>query len=237
MSDFIYEILQSIGYPHPIHPPLVHLPVGLVMAALIFSLAAIVLKRDSLAQTARHTALLALLALPVAAGAGFLDWQHFYGGAWLFPIQMKMILAAVLLVLLAIAAIGTSPKVSQTRNPVALYILCLIVVAGIGFFGGELVYGRKDLGQPAQTENLLVQDGRQIFEQKCAMCHLTDSTQTKVGPGLKGLYQRESLPVSDRTVSDETVRDQIRSPYSNMPAFPDLSAEQMEALLEYMKTL
>jgi len=238
MSDFIYAILERIGYPHPMHPPLTHLPIGLIMGAFFFSLAAIVFKRDSLTTTARHCVILALIALPIAAGAGLLDWQQFYGGAWLFPIKMKMVLAGVLLVLLAIAVVGTSPKVSRTRNPLALYVLCLIAVTGIGFFGGELVYGRKDVGGPvAQTENPLVQQGNRLFEQKCSMCHLTDSTQTKVGPGLKALYDRETLPVSGQPVSDESIRDQIRSPYSNMPAFPDLSGEQIDALLAYLKTI
>lgn len=237
MSDLIYTFLQRIGYAHPIHPPLAHLPVGLIIAAFLFSLAAIVLKRESLTRTARHCVVLALIALPFTAGAGLLDWQHFYGGAWLFPIKMKMVLAGVLAVLLIIAVIGTSPKVSRTRNPLALYILCLIVVTGIGFFGGELVYGRKEAGKAEQAENPLVQQGSRLFEQKCAMCHFTDSSQTKVGPGLKGLYGRETLPVSGRPVSDETIRDQIRTPYSNMPAFPDLSGEQVEALLAYLKSL
>jgi len=237
MSDFVYTILQRIGYPHPIHPPLAHLPIGLIMAAFLFSLAAMALKRDSLANTARHCVLLALIALPFTAGAGLLDWQHFYGGAWLFPIRMKMILAGVLLLLLAIAAVGTSPKVSRTRNPLAIYILCMVTVTAIGFFGGELVYGRKDAGKTAQTEDLLAQQGERLFEQKCSMCHFTDATQTKVGPGLKGIYSRTTLPVSGKPVSDETVRDQIRTPYSNMPAFPDLSGQQIESLLAYLKTL
>jgi hypothetical protein len=30
----------------------------------------------------------------------YLDWQHFYGGSFLFPIKMKFVLAILLLVLL-----------------------------------------------------------------------------------------------------------------------------------------
>src|SRR5439155_5310621 len=33
--------------------------------------------------------------------------------------------------------------------------------------------------------------GKQVFEQKCAMCHFADSDQKKIGPGLKGISKRE----------------------------------------------
>ena len=37
--------------------------------------------------------ILAFLGLFPTVLAGYVDWQHFYGGTWLFPIKMKMLLA------------------------------------------------------------------------------------------------------------------------------------------------
>ena len=43
--EFIYETLQKFGYTHPLHPTLTYLPIGLVLAAFVFALFAIVFKR------------------------------------------------------------------------------------------------------------------------------------------------------------------------------------------------
>ena len=50
MFDFIYEMLQKFGYTHPLHPTLTHLPIGLVLAAFVFGLIAIVFRKPLLFQ-------------------------------------------------------------------------------------------------------------------------------------------------------------------------------------------
>ncbi|MDP2645758.1 MAG: c-type cytochrome [Desulfobacterales bacterium] len=235
MADFFYHVLHKLGYTHPVHPPITHLPVGLIIGGLIFSLGAIIFKRPPLAQTARYCFILALLFLPVAALAGIADWQHFYGGAWLFPVIMKLILTAILLVLLGITVWCTTRKSSETKNPLVLYFLCAVAVSGIGFFGGELVYGNKT--KPGLPDNELALEGAAFFQERCAMCHNSDSIETKIGPGLKGLFQREKLPVSERPVSEDNVRRQLKTPAAAMPSFADLKKEKVSALVAYLKTL
>ena len=79
--------------------------------------------------------------------------------------------------------------------------------------------------------------GAALFNEKgCAQCHYTDSTATKVGPGLKGLFSRELLPVSNRPVTEENIRKQLSTPYRAMPSFKDrLTEEEVKALLRYLK--
>jgi cytochrome c len=81
--------------------------------------------------------------------------------------------------------------------------------------------------------------GAELFSERgCSQCHYTDSKDTKIGPGLGGLFSRESLPVSGKPVSKSNVRDQLLTPYENMPSFADrLSEEEIDHLIEYMKTL
>lgn len=80
--------------------------------------------------------------------------------------------------------------------------------------------------------------GQLIFTQTCSGCHHPHSTQTKIGPGLQGLFDREKLPVSNRPVSEDNVRRQLKDPYRNMPrVVEDFSEEQMEDLMAYLKSL
>jgi mono/diheme cytochrome c family protein len=108
-------------------------------------------------------------------------------------------------------------------------------VIGLGYFGGELVYGTRE---PAVAETKgLGATGEQLFKQNCSACHFTDSTDTKVGPGLKGIFKQNKFPVSGRSVSDDSFRQILKTPVSKMPPFGHLTDEQVNALLNYLKTL
>ncbi len=81
-------------------------------------------------------------------------------------------------------------------------------------------------------------EGARLFNEKsCADCHYTDRIDTKIGPGFKGLFKRDTLPVSGRAVTGDNVRKQLKTPFRAMPPFADLSEEEVEALLAFLKTL
>ena len=61
MINSIYELLASIGYAHPLHPMIVHVPAGMTVGAFLFILAALFLHRPALAQSAYHCIVLALI--------------------------------------------------------------------------------------------------------------------------------------------------------------------------------
>ena len=230
MISTIYKILAAIGYTHPLHPAITHVPVGLVIGGFLFALTAVVQKRPSLEKSARHCLWLALFFLPVASLFGLMDWQHFYAGAWIIPIIMKMVLAVVLLVLLLFTLIPSRPKI-----PLLLFGLCLLVVIGIGFFGGELVYGTRGTAKVIGDER--IEQGATYFAQKCAMCHYNDRTDTRIGPGLKDLFQKGKLPISGKAVTAENIENQLKTPLDSMPAFAAITDEELGALIEYLKTL
>jgi len=239
MIKFIYQTLAALGYHHPLHPILAHLPIGLIMASFIFSLVAVLRKKPNLAQTARHCMFLTLISLLPTVLLGVMDWQHFYGGAYLVSIKMKLVLAGVLIVLLCITVYWDF-KVSESQRIVIAYGLCLIIVAGLGYFGGELVFGRPstpDTVSLEKKEDPLVIKGAQAFNQDCAACHYTDRQDFKVGPGLKDLFLQKTLYKSNLPVTDENVRKQLTDPFESMPAYNDLPDETLDALMAYLKTL
>lgn len=78
--------------------------------------------------------------------------------------------------------------------------------------------------------------GKEVFEQ-CGVCHNTDSTEKKMGPGLKGLYKRDKLH-NGKKVTDENVLAIINAGGNGMPAYEEmLSAEERADVIAYLKTL
>ena len=235
MFDFIYEILTKFGYTHPLHPTITHLPIGMTMGAIIFLLGAFIFRKSSLDQTARHSVILALIGAVPTALLGIMDWQHFYAGSLLFPIKMKLALAGILIFFLILAVIFGFFGKSFSKILVSLYLLSLICVIGLGYFGGELVYGTR---APATgISEGPAADGAMVFSQNCSACHLTDSTATKIGPGLKGVFNADTFPVSGWSVSDENFRKQLQTPFDKMPPFGHLQPDQVDALMAYLKTI
>lgn len=235
MIESFYQILAKIGYTHPLHPAVTHLPVGMVIGAFLFALVALLFRSMTLIHTARHCAFLGLIGLLPTAGLGFMDWQHYYGGSMLFPIKAKLVLAGVLLVFLIFTVIFGASRKTYSMSLLALYFLCLLTVVGLGYFGGELVYGKKSPVDELPAG--LAAKGAAVFEQNCSVCHFTDSTQTKIGPGLKEVFKQDKFQVSGLKVSEENFRKQLNTPFSKMPPFGHLSEEQVEGLTAYLKTL
>jgi mono/diheme cytochrome c family protein len=78
--------------------------------------------------------------------------------------------------------------------------------------------------------------GKNVFEQ-CTVCHNVDTNEKKIGPSLKGLFQRKKLK-NGKSVTEENVTDVINSGGGGMPAFTDtLSREEKDNLLAYLQTI
>lgn len=137
--DSLYGLLSQLGFTHPLHPAITHLPMGMAMGSFLFSLGS--LRYTDLARTARHCAILGVIFVPPTMALGILDWQYFYQGDWTRHIITKFVLAITLIVLFiaAIKAGGGEPK--NPRLPILLHALCFLTAVGLGFTGGEIEYG------------------------------------------------------------------------------------------------
>lgn len=236
MASMFYDFLKNLGYHHPFHPVLTHLPVGLVIAGFIFVFLAFFLRGSAYGQTARHCIVLALLSAIPTAVAGYFDWQIFYAGSYIFPIIIKLALTALLLVLLLILVFTSFKDEENLTKRFLIHFLSLLLVAGIGYFGGELVYGKKT-SPPTIEINESAMAGMELFEIKCSFCHLADSTNTKSGPGLKGIFQMENLPISKKPVTSDNIEQQLKTPFNKMPSFNSLKDDEIKSLTDYLKTL
>ncbi len=79
--------------------------------------------------------------------------------------------------------------------------------------------------------------GQAVFQQQCSVCHVTDSPDKKIGPGLKGLFNKATL-TDGKKVTEANVRAKIDQGGKGMPSFKDmLSDEEKTQLIAYLKTL
>jgi cytochrome c2 len=104
----------------------------------------------------------------------------------------------------------------------------LIIFLSISLFAGYSSFG-EGMGNIEKGENL--------FVSKCAFCHHTAKKDTKVGPGLKGIFKEKFLPASKKAATRENIRNQIKTPYAKMPAFPDLSEQDIRDIIAYLRVL
>lgn len=78
--------------------------------------------------------------------------------------------------------------------------------------------------------------GKEVFDQ-CVVCHNADSTDTKIGPGLKGLFKHDKL-ANGKPVNEANVRAQIDEGGNGMPAYKDiLSDQEKNDVIAYLKSL
>ena len=75
--------------------------------------------------------------------------------------------------------------------------------------------------------------GEQIFSQKCAMCHIINGKGGKIGPELSKVSAR----LKEKDIKVKLENPKKSNPNSLMPSFKSLPKAEMNALLEYLKTL
>ena len=78
--------------------------------------------------------------------------------------------------------------------------------------------------------------GTEVFQQ-CTPCHNADSTEKKMGPGLKGLFSRDKLN-NGKKPTEENIRSKVDEGGNGMPAYKEmLSDDEKDDLIAYLKTL
>ena len=84
--------------------------------------------------------------------------------------------------------------------------------------------------------------GKEVFAANCQVCHIADSEEANVGPGLKGLFKKPPHKMADGTEHTRhtvpLIRDQIVQGSSAMPpAGASLSSVELDDLIAYLQTL
>ena len=121
------------------------------------------------------------------------------------------------------------------RASILVAVLLLACAAGLGIVRNTLTAPQ---GHQSGLSKQAAKGGDLFRDKGCSGCHHTASTRSKVGPGLKGLFDREQLPASGRPVTEENIRRQLIDPYENMPSFADrLTRGERTRIISYLETL
>lgn len=141
MIQSIYDLLHAIGFYHPLHPALTHIPMGMVIGGVIFHFASLVFRNKTLSTSSQHCFTLALIFIIPTMLAGYMDWKILFQAKASIYITIKIALAFILIILLAAAVkIGRNPD-ANPKIMSAVCVLCLLAATGLGFSGGQLIYG------------------------------------------------------------------------------------------------
>jgi cytochrome c len=122
-------------------------------------------------------------------------------------------------------------------------ILVGIVVGCVAVTGSGLVLGQDSSKKTNGTAKggvnaAAVARGKDLFQQKCALCHYDTSDQKKIGPGLKGLNKRGTFSVNGNKVTDDNLKTWIENGDQLMPPFKEvLEPGQIKDVIAYVRTL
>ena len=79
--------------------------------------------------------------------------------------------------------------------------------------------------------------GKEVFEQ-CSVCHNSDSTEVKMGPGLKGLFKKEKMTSTGKPVTEANILMKINEGGNGMPSYKDILSDAEKAnVIAFLKTL
>ena len=141
MIEAMYHTLEKVGFVHPLHPAITHVPMGMVMGGFVFVLLFVLLNKTEFLTTAFHCMCLAFLGTFPTIMLGFTDWQYRFDGEWSLLIVLKMIFALTLVILILFAIKFNREDCDNPRKLLIIHGLCLFFAIGLGFMGGELLFG------------------------------------------------------------------------------------------------
>jgi len=140
------RILNAVVNIHPWHSMVVHFPIGLTGAALLFIVLALWRKNESLEHAAFFTISLAAVSTVVAGLTGMRDnIVRFEGDAPL--VSVKIFLAVTLLILTTVTALSRWRQKEVLWQPATMVLYLLSFAASFGlastlaFIGGVILYG------------------------------------------------------------------------------------------------
>jgi mono/diheme cytochrome c family protein len=223
-----YQLLDAIGFTHPLHPVMKEISVGLVMGAFLLGGVSLLFRHQMAGRAARYCMIVAFIFMFPAILLGYTDWQHYFAGGWLNPVKIKLILAGILLVLAFIAIVADKGGERTSSRVALLYTLCFVAVLGLGFFGGQLVYSGKAPVGPAEFRT-----GEKLFRANCSGCHPYGGNIVDPKAELRGSDELKDLQTFIRWIRDPRLDNGAKGP---MPPFLPgrVSDAQSKELLGYI---
>lgn len=143
--DLIDRIITAITETHPIHPMLVHFPIALSGAALLFIIIAMVRRNNDFEKFAYANMVLTVFGVIAAGISGMYDNQANYLGE--APNAGLKILLAIVMLAVTLLTVGLRMRNREifTQSGRVIYIAGYFIAFGLAlvlaFLGGVILYG------------------------------------------------------------------------------------------------
>jgi len=142
MDQIFYDVLGLAGFAHPLHPVLITMVVGPVIASFLFAAVAFLFKKPDFYKTSRQLTVVAFIFWFPTVAVGIIDWVHFYGGSTkMTEINIKLVLAGVLFVVLLGNILLFRAGEKKPLIPLVLMLVATGLVSALGYYGGDIVFG------------------------------------------------------------------------------------------------
>lgn len=140
-----FDKIKSLVLKHHIHPISVHMPNGILPAAVILWILAWVFNSELLAKTAMINMIVVVLALPVVILTGILEWRGKYHGVLTVLFKLKILAATLTTVSCVISLIWylADPEILSGPKALTFILVNVIMVAAAGvagYIGGKFVF-------------------------------------------------------------------------------------------------
>lgn len=113
-----------------------------------------------------------------------------------------------------------------------------VLLAAVGVAAAQGSPKKTGPKKSTSSKSGSAEKGKELFNEKCGICHYADSDAKKIGPGLKGISKRGTFSVNNNKFTDENLKTWIENGDSLMPPFKDvITAEQIKDIIAYVKTL
>jgi glucose/arabinose dehydrogenase/cytochrome c2 len=113
----------------------------------------------------------------------------------------------------------------------------------LGFLVASCTSEKREFGGEISTDASVILKGKALFEAHCSTCH--NFTEDAIGPNLSGLTRQVDTkwirnfiqsPSQAIEAKDPRALDLLAKFKTQMPGFPDMSEQDLEAILSYLHT-
>jgi rubredoxin/uncharacterized membrane protein len=144
-----FGLLGSLVLRFHLHPISVHIPNGVLPAALVFLILAIFFQLKGLESASFFNLVFVLVTFPLVVITGYISWQRKYKGAKTFIFKAKLACSAIVAVTVSLLVFWRiiDPEIALSGGTggwlyLALFGIALVAAAIAGSLGGRLVFGK-----------------------------------------------------------------------------------------------
>lgn len=159
-------------------------------------------------------------------------------------IHAVLALSLLIVFLVKVIIIQFYKQFLKLAPTLGLMVFCLsfvvFIISGGYYILRKLSYPSAGEKSNRHTEVQIqgsLEQGREIFNRFCLICHATNSDENKMGPSLMGLSKNGIMPHTGKPVTFDNIKQQLFFPVLMMPAFKDLAEQEIADLTAFLKTL